>query len=69
MTLPREKPNKHSDTGSQCSGSLSVPMILSIFGRTFLSLRDKAAAMSDVRYTADEVFSRVRKGIHGQQAI
>ena len=30
---------------------------------------DKAAAMTDVRYTADEVFSRVRKGIHGQQAI
>ena len=25
---------------------------------------DKAAAMSDVRYTADEVFSRVRKGVH-----
>ena len=30
---------------------------------------DRAAAMSDVRYTADEVFSRVRKGIHGQKAL
>ena len=30
---------------------------------------DKAAAMSDVRYTADEVFSRVRKGIQGQNAL
>ena len=30
---------------------------------------DKAAAMTDVRYTADEVFSRVRKGIYGQRAI
>ncbi len=30
---------------------------------------DKAAAMSDKRYTADEVFSRVRKGVHGKQAI
>ncbi len=30
---------------------------------------DKAAAMSDTRYTADEVFSRVRKGVHGKQAI
>ena len=30
---------------------------------------DKAAAMSDTRYTADEVFSRVRKGLHGKQAI
>lgn len=30
---------------------------------------DKAAAMSDVRYTGDEVFRRVRKGVHGQQAL
>ena len=30
---------------------------------------DKAAAMSDARYTADDVFSRVRKGLHGKQAI
>ena len=30
---------------------------------------DKAAAMSDVRYTAEEVFSRARKGVHGKKAI
>ena len=30
---------------------------------------DKAAAMSDVRYTAEEVFSRVRKGVHGKKTI
>ena len=28
---------------------------------------DKAAAMSDVRYTADEVFSRVRKGVQSKK--
>ena len=30
---------------------------------------DKAAALSDVRYSADKVFSRVRKGVHGKQAL
>ena len=30
---------------------------------------DKAAAMSDVRYTAEEVFCRVRKGVHGKKTI
>ena len=30
---------------------------------------DKAAATSDLRYTGDEVFSRVRKGIYGKQAL
>jgi prevent-host-death family protein len=26
---------------------------------------DRAAAMSDVRYTHDEVFSRLKEGLHG----
>ncbi len=30
---------------------------------------DKAAAISDVRYTEDEVFSRVRARIHGKQTL
>ena len=30
---------------------------------------DKAASMSDTRYTGEEVFRRVRKGAHGQQAL
>ena len=30
---------------------------------------DRAAAMSETRYTGDEVFARVRKNLHGQIAI
>lgn len=30
---------------------------------------DRAAAMSETRYTADEVFGRVRKSIHGRKAL
>ena len=30
---------------------------------------DKAAAESDIRYTDEEVFSRVRGRIHGRQAL
>ena len=30
---------------------------------------DRAAEASDIRYTADEVFNRVRKNIHGRKAI
>ena len=30
---------------------------------------DKAAAISDVRYTGDEVFKRVRGRIHGRKAL
>ena len=30
---------------------------------------DKAAAVSDIRYTEDEVFSRVRSRIHGEEAL
>lgn len=30
---------------------------------------DKAASMTDVRYTEEEVFSRVRGRIHGEQAL
>ena len=29
---------------------------------------DKAAALSDTRYTADEVFSRARRRVHGREA-
>ncbi len=30
---------------------------------------DQAAAASDMRYTADEVFSRVRENVNGKQAL
>lgn len=30
---------------------------------------DKAAAMSDVRYTAEEVFGRIRGGLHGKPEV
>ena len=30
---------------------------------------DKAAALSDTRYTADDVFSRARRRVHGREAI
>ena len=30
---------------------------------------DRAAAGSDVRYSADEVFGRVRKSLHGREAL
>ena len=30
---------------------------------------DKAAALSDTRYTADEVFSRARRRVHGREEI
>lgn len=30
---------------------------------------DRAAAISDVRYTEEEVFGRVRERIHGKQAL
>ena len=30
---------------------------------------DRAAASSDVRYSADEVFGRVRKNIYGRKAL
>lgn len=30
---------------------------------------DKASAISDVRYTGDEVFKRVRGRIHGRKAL
>ncbi len=30
---------------------------------------DRAAAMSDARYTEEEVFSRVRKRIHGKKEL
>lgn len=30
---------------------------------------DRAAAVSDVRYTEEEVFGRVRERIHGKQAL
>ena len=30
---------------------------------------DQAAAVSDVRYSADEVFSRVRRSIHERKAL
>lgn len=30
---------------------------------------DKAAAVSDVRYTQEEVFGRVRARIHGEQTL
>ena len=30
---------------------------------------DKAAAVSDVRYSSDEVFSRVRRSIHERKAL
>lgn len=30
---------------------------------------DRAAAMSETRYTADEVFGCVRKSIHGRKAL
>lgn len=30
---------------------------------------DKAAALSDTRYTADEVFSRARRRVHGREKI
>ena len=30
---------------------------------------DHAAAMSDVRYSAEEVFGRVRKGIHERKTL
>lgn len=30
---------------------------------------DRAAAMSDNRYSADEVFSRIRKNIHERKAV
>ena len=30
---------------------------------------DKEAEMTDVRYTGDEVFSRVRERIHGTQKV
>lgn len=34
-----------------------------------LNEADKAAAMSDLRYSASEVFGRVRKGIHGRKTL
>ena len=30
---------------------------------------DRAAEASDIRFTADEVFNRVRKNIHGRKAV
>jgi prevent-host-death family protein len=30
---------------------------------------DRAASTSEVRHTADEVFGRVRKNIHGRKAV
>ncbi len=30
---------------------------------------DRAAAVSDERYTADEVFQRVRERLHGREAL
>ena len=30
---------------------------------------DRAAAMSDIRYAADEVFGRIRRNIHERKAV
>ncbi len=30
---------------------------------------DKAAGLSDLRYSAEEVFSRVRRGLHGKPEL
>ena len=55
--------------GSMVVMSLEQYSILTDGIELALDEADRAAAMSDTRYTADEVFSRVRKSLHGQKAI
>ena len=50
---------------------LSLEQYAALTDETELKLNeaDKAAAVSTVRYTEDEVFSRVRSRIHGEEAL
>lgn len=55
--------------GSMVVMSLEQYSVLTDGIEIALDEADKAAAMSDVRYSADEVFNRVRKGIHERKAL
>ena len=55
--------------GSMVVMSLEQYSILTDGIELALDEADRAAAMSETRYTADEVFGRVRKSLHGQKAI
>lgn len=55
--------------GSMVVMSLEQYSVLTDGIEIALDEADKAAAMSDVRYSADEVFDRVRKGIHERKAL
>ena len=55
--------------GSMVVMSLEQYSVLTDGIEIALDEADKAAAMSDVRYSADEVFGRVRKGIHERKAL
>jgi len=55
--------------GSMVVMSLEQYSVLTDGIEIALDEADKAAAMSDIRYSADEVFNRVRKGIHERKAL
>ena len=55
--------------GSMVVMSLEQYSVLTDGIEIALDEADKAAAMSDVRYSAEEVFGRVRKGIHEREAL
>jgi len=55
--------------GSMVVMSLEQYSVLTDGIEIALDEADKAAVMSDVRYSADEVFDRVRKGIHERKAL
>jgi len=55
--------------GSMVVMSLEQYSVLTDGIEIALDEADKAAAMSDVRYSAEEVFGRVRKGIHERKAL
>lgn len=55
--------------GSMVVMSLEQYSVLTDGIEIALDEADKAAAMSDIRYSADEVFGRVRKGIHEREAL
>lgn len=55
--------------GSMVVMSLEQYSVLTDGIEIALDEADKAAAMSDIRYSADEVFGRVRKGIHERKAL
>ena len=55
--------------GSMVVMSLEQYSVLTDGIEIALDEADKAAAMSDVRHSADEVFGRVRKGIHERKAL